>query len=369
MDTVEKIVRTCLYEGYLLWPYRRSTLKNRQRWTFGGVYPRSCADALGEDAVMRTQVLLEADPGTDPGTDRRADRRADPWAGLDLAVSVRFLHLVDRTVLRPGPHGLEPVDSLTVDGRRHVSWQEATERRTDLPPTTAAALLAGHRTTPLDLPGGTDREQLTDRDGRPAGVLERSWQPLTGTVTTTAERIGDTTLRLTVRIANTTRCPTPADPGTGRAREEASRYAFLSSHTVLHTAHGRFASLADPPERLREAAAACRNQGAWPVLAGDDDGDRPPGGGTFGHTVLSSPITLYDHPRIAPESPGDLFDGTEIDQLLILSVLSMSEEEQQEMAASDPRGREILERCAALTPDDLMALHGAIRSQRPLEDA
>jgi hydrogenase maturation protease len=118
---------------------------------------------------------------------------------------------------------------------------------------------------------------------------------------------------------------------------------------------------------LRHAAHACRNQGTWPVLVGDD-GEQPPSGGSFGHTVLSSPITLYDFPQVAPESPGDLFDGTEIDQLLILSVLSMSEEEQQEMAACDPRARAILERCAALTPDDLMALHGAIRSRRPLED-
>ena len=64
---------------------------------------------------------------------------------------------------------------------------------------------------------------------------------------------------------------------------------------------------------------------------------------------------------IAPESPGDLFDGGEIDQLLILNILSLTEEEKAEMRATDPRAREILERTEALTPEELMRLHGTIR--------
>ncbi|MCW3028142.1 MAG: hypothetical protein JWN81_1353 [Solirubrobacterales bacterium] len=77
--------------------------------------------------------------------------------------------------------------------------------------------------------------------------------------------------------------------------------------------------------------------------------------------MLCSPIILEDHPRIAPESPGDLFDGGEIDQLLILNILSLTDEEKAEMRATDPRAREILERTEALTPDQLMRLHGTIR--------
>jgi hypothetical protein len=110
--------------------------------------------------------------------------------------------------------------------------------------------------------------------------------------------------------------------------------------------------LADPPLELRDAAAACRNVGLWPTLVGDRE-DRS--------TILASPIILEDYPRIAPESPGDLFDGGEIDQLLILNILALSDEEKAEMAASDPRAREILERTESLTPDQLMALHGTIR--------
>jgi hypothetical protein len=134
---------------------------------------------------------------------------------------------------------------------------------------------------------------------------------------------------------------------------------------VLSTGEGAFVSLIDPPEPLRDAARSCRNEGTWPVLVAGEPGaaDRDP---HRAPAVLSSPVTLYDFPAVAPESPGDLFDGGEIDQLLILSVLGLTAEEQEEARASDPKAREILDRCAALSPDDLMALHGTIRGFRPL---
>ncbi|MFH8803370.1 hypothetical protein ACH4F6_27835 [Streptomyces sp. NPDC017936] len=323
LSDVEKITRTCLYEGYLLWPYRRSALKNAKRWTFGGVFPAACADALGEPATMTTRVLHEGP--------------AD-----DLTVRVRFLQVVDRTATRDG----RPVDELTVAGERHVSWQEVTEREVVLTGAPAAAA--------VDVPGGTATEEL-----EPGGsaCLVRDWRRLTGTVEVTAEPVADGVRRLTVRIANDTACPVPR-PGARHAREEAARYAFVSTHTVLHSGSGRFVSLLDPPAALRDQAAACRNQGTWPVLVGTDEGDGR------ARTVLSSPVTLYDFPRVAPESPGDLFDGTEIDQLLVLSVLSLTEEERAEARASDPRAREILDRCAGLGTEDLMNLHGTVREFR-----
>jgi hypothetical protein len=92
-------------------------------------------------------------------------------------------------------------------------------------------------------------------------------------------------------------------------------------------------------------AADCDNVGTWPVLVGDD-------------TMLSSPIILEDHPRIAPESPGDLFDGGEIDGLLALNIMSLTDEEKAEMRATDPRTREILERTEALTEEQMLRLCG-----------
>lgn len=363
-EKVEKIVRTCLYEGYLLWPYRRSALKNTKRWTFGGVFPRSCASALGEPDRMRTEVLL--------------DTSGHPADRVEVTVRVRFLHVVDRGVVREGPDGPEPVDELTVDGERHLTWQEASEREVRLP-VALGSVLDGPMRTALDVPAGTDREPLVDRAGRTVGALVRRWNALSGTVEIGAVPVVDGVHRLTVRVENTTPCPAP-DPDARDARERACSYALVSTHTVLHSGTGRFVSLLDPPERLRAAVSECRNQGTWPVLVDDDatglaadgagrsaseDTGGEAGAGSFARTVLSSPVTLYDFPEVAPESPGDLFDGTEIDRLLILGVMSLTEEEQREARACDPRAREILDRCAGLDPDELLALHGTIREFRP----
>ncbi|GHH86812.1 hypothetical protein GCM10018793_60190 [Streptomyces sulfonofaciens] len=347
LAAVEKIARTCLYEGYLLWPYRRSALKNAKRWTFGGVYPHSVAGALGEPSRMRTEVLLESGPAT------------------SVSVQVRFLQVVHRQVYRcgPGPAGArEAVDRLTVGDTTHLTWQEATERIWTLPPWRPGGTRVHH----MDVESGTDEEPLLDASGRRAGLLVRSWEHLTARVELAAAPLSATTARVAVGVTNTTACPRPVpDPRDGR--DLLAPYALVSTHTVLTARAGTFASLVDPPDGLREAAADCRNEGTWPVLVGGEPG-------AVGHdphhsrTVLSSPVTLYDFPGVAPESPGDLFDGGEIDHLLILNVLSLTAEEQREARATDPRAREILDRCAALAPGDLMALHGTIRGLRPARE-
>jgi hypothetical protein len=330
VDPVRQIADVVLYEGYILWPYRRSALKNQRRWTFGGVYPRGHSASHPDDRwVMRTQCLLEA------GDDATVD------------VRVRFLHVVERTVARATPGGLEPVDELTVGGRRHLAWDEAVEREIVAPRLAVDALLAGRRVE-IGIADGREEEELVDAAGERAGALVRSWRRLSGTLDVSAERLGPTLFRLTAEIANTT-------PWDGGAREDVLRQAFCSTHTVLGAGAGAFVSLTDPPEPLREAAASCRNNGTWPVLVGE------PGGR---HTLLSSPIILEDHPRIAPESPGDLFDGGEIDQMLVLNILGLTDEEKAEMRDSDPRAREILERTEALSEEQLMRLHGAIRDLR-----
>jgi hypothetical protein len=306
MDPVRAIADAVLYEGYVLWPYRRSAMKNQRRWTFGGVYPRAHSERHPDDRwTMRTECLLE-------GADAR------------VGVSVRFLHVVARQLLA----GVEPVDELTVDGARHLSWDEAVERE---------VTLRAPGSAPIAIPAGSEREEL------PGGAIVRSRQALEGTVDCTIEAVDEGVSRVAVEIANTT-------PWEASDREEALRRTFCSTHTVLRaTGGGEFVSQTDPPERLREAAAVCRNEGTWPVLV---DGRV---------VVLSSPIILEDHPRIAPESPGDLFDGGEIDQLLVLNILSLTDAEKEEMRASDPRAREILDRTEALSEDELMRLHGAIR--------
>jgi hypothetical protein len=203
---------------------------------------------------------------------------------------------------------------------------------------------------PVDVPAGRVEEALVDAAGAAVGAIVRSWRALGGVLELRAERLREGLFRLRARIDNTT-------PWEGSGREDALRQTFCSTHTLLRAGRGAFVSLTDPPEHLREDAESCANVGTWPVLVGPE-GER--------HTLLSSPIILADHPEVAPESPGDLFDGTEIDQLLILSILGLSDAEREEMAASDPRARAILERCAGLSPEELMRLHGAVRDVRPV---
>jgi hypothetical protein len=305
MEPARRIADAVLYEGYMLWPYRRSALKNTRRWTFGGVYPPAHSALHPDDrSEMRTECLVRG------GGDVQVD------------VRVRFLHVVRRQALQDG----RPVDEVSVGGERHLSWEEATER--ELRPGAFA------------IAAGSDREDLGD-----GAAILRSWHALEGVVETGSEELRDGVRRVSVRIANLT-------PWPGGTREEALERTLCSAHTVLRAERGDFVSLADPPDDLRAEAEACRNVGTWPVLVED------------GRTMLSSPIILEDYPRIAPESPGDLFDGGEIDQLLVLNILSLTDEEKDEMRASDPRAREILERTESLTPDELMRLHGRLTDLR-----
>jgi hypothetical protein len=326
VDRVRQIADAVLYEGYVLWPYRRSAIKNQQRWTFGGVYPREHSERSPDDPWrMQTQCLLES------------------GAGSSVEATVRFLHVVRRRVARETAGGLQPVDELTVGEQRYLTWDEAVER--EIRPGPLRVGQAARRRTSIEIEPGEETEELFDEEARRAGAVRRGWERLEGTLDVEAEPLGGGIHRITVTIANTT--PSPAGP-----REEAQRRSLCSTHTVLRAPGARFVSLTDPPKALAAEAASCRNEGTWPVLVGEP-GER--------HTMLSAPIILEDYPRVAPESPGDLFDGGEIDQLLVLNILSLTDEEKAEMRDSDPRTREILERTEALSEDQLMALHGAIR--------
>lgn len=292
MDEVRRLADAVLYEGYLLWPYRHSALKNQRRWTFGAVHPPAHSREHSDDrSVVRAECLVV------------------PAAGATVEVTVRFLHVVVRE-----------------DG-----CEEATEREIASGPLAVGALVAGARCA-VNVVAGAEEG--------------RRWEGLTGMVEVRAVRLPDGLLRLTVRIVNTT----PMTAGGGRP--QALRRSFCSAHAVLAARNARFVSLTDPPATLRDAVAACVNDGLWPVLVGAPGSD---------DTMLAAPIILEDHPQIAPESPGDLFDGGEVDQLLTLSILSLTDEEKAQMRDADPRARAILERTEALTPEQLMRLHAELR--------
>jgi hypothetical protein len=345
---VDRVVAAVLYEGYMLYPYRPS-VKNRQRWTFGGLFPRSYSEAHeGSDAwAMQTECLVQGGEQT------------------TLQVQVRFLHLMARLVGEldsPRPEladGAEPafrvVGRLQIGERLLQTWQEAVERKLVLPERTLFSLVADPLRSEFACLASRQLEPVRDREGMIAAVLVREQRQVTGRVEVRAEAVTEGLWKVGVRIEN----HTPLEGAEWSERDEALLCSLVSTHTVLGVGDGAFVSLLDPPPVWAEWAASCRNQGTWPVLVGEP-------GET--DTLLSSPIILYDHPQVAAESPGDLFDCTEIDEILTLRILTMTEDEKQAAAAVDERARALLSRTEALAREQLLGLHGTVRGLRPVAE-
>ena len=198
-------------------------------------------------------------------------------------------------------------------------------------------------------------EILRDSDGDTPGVIVREHKNLTVGVEVAVHPHGENVFRVTLRTKNLT----PFAMSIETDRDHALESSLLSAHVVLGAKSGRFISLLEPPDDFKEQASACHNIGTWPVLVGKTGES---------DTLLSSPIILYDYPQIAPESAGDLFDGTEIDEILSLRIMTLTNDEKREMRESDDKTREILERTEALPPEQLMKLHGVVRSLRPIKE-
>jgi hypothetical protein len=345
---VDAIVRAVLYEGYMLYPYRPSAVKNRQRFNFGVVYPRAYSEQQnGTDAwTMQTQCLALGNENT------------------QCAVRVRFLRMVTRTIgrLREPSNGLfaltdqhiEIVESLAVNGKAFQPWQEAVEETIEVAEFQLSASAAQPMQWPFRLSAKREREAIRGDRDRVAGVILREKASIAGVIEITAQRVQDGVFKLTVRISNESRVERHATMD----REEALAQSLVSAHTILEVRKGEFLSLVDPPEPYLDLARSCQNVGTWPVLVGEE-GQRD--------TMLSSPIILYDYPQIAPESPGDLYDGAEIDEILSLRIMTLTEEEKREMRQSDERARKILDRTESMPDEQFMKLHGVLRGLRAVK--
>ena len=331
LDAARAVADAVLYEGYLLYPYRASAAKNRSRWQFGVLGPPSAgAEAFGEAPDLAMQCLLR--PGGRPA----------------VTILLRFLQLQVREVQRREPDGSHtPAAALTVAGSPVLSWDEAVEREITL----CDVPLTGRAEFPIAVPGGAEEEPLAEPGGTVVGRIVRRREPLTARLTTAAEPDGGL-LRLTVAVAN-------EHPARVAGKDAAVRRSLLGTHLLLEARDAAFVSLLDPPPGAAAAAARCRQHRCWPALAG-------PHGSS--DVLLGAPIILEDHPRLAEQSPGPLFDLCEIDEILTLRVMTMTEAEKAEARATDPRAREIVERCDALTPADLQRLHGAWHDAEPAGD-
>jgi len=314
LQVADQIAKAVLYEGYMLYPYRPSSVKNRQRFNFGVLFPAEyCAQQAAEEACsLRTECLVSGD--------------------TRIEARLRFLQLQTR----PAATGT----SSLPDG-----WQEAVEREVTLLSESVSHLCQlGVRHSFVfagEAPGASEENEF-HREGI-SGMIEMSAAVLRPGV-----------FKIVLLVRNTTALQKiPA------SRDAGLPFALVSTHLILGSESGSFVSLLDPPDELREAADLCQNSGVWPVLVGEP-GSR--------NTLLASPIILYDYPQIAPESAGDLFDGTEIDEILSLRIMTLTDEEKNEMRRSGDRAREILERTENMPVEQFMKLHGAVRGLRPVKE-
>lgn len=329
-----KVADAVLYEGYMLYPYRPSAIKNRQRWSFGILYPPDYQEVRAgtERASMHSECLLA------------------PLDNPTLQIQLRFLHLVSRQVFESVEERLVAVEALRIDEHLTESWDEAAERSVEFQ---LRSVGDEHRFA-FEFSGEETTELLQGKDGQARGSVVRQQRQVTGTVLIATEKIGDSVLKLSLEVNNTS----PMHQNTGD-RDSALLHSFLSAHVILAVTGGEFISLLDPPTHLQEAARACSNVGNFPVLVGSE-GERD--------MLLCSPILLYDYPRTAPESAGDFYDSTEMDEMLTLRVLTLTNDEKTEMSRADDRARALLERTQQTAREQLMKTHGAVRSLRSVSE-
>jgi hypothetical protein len=223
----------------------------------------------------------------------------------------------------------------------HLTEASAIERQIDLAPRSLGRLRAVPETIPFET-----------ATGGAAGVR--------GTIELRAVCVSDGLFKIITRVGNVTPFAMRWSEPRVERRAAAARCAFASTHLILSVRGAEFVSLVDPPEFLRAAAGGCENVGTWPVLVG-----RP----EVRDMMLSAPIILADYPRVAPESPGDFFDATEIDELLTLRVLTLTDEEKEAMRTGDERARTILDRTEALVEEERRRLHGISRPRCASEGA
>jgi hypothetical protein len=301
-DRARAVADAVLYEGYLLYPYRATSGKNQSRWQFGVLGPQGAADAgIGEDETLSAQVLVRS------------------HGVPSIAGVVRFLQLQHRDAT----------------GTSWLTWDEAVEREIVIDPLPVTSL---PRTLDISVSAGTDIESV---DG---GRLVRTRRALHGQLDISGERDGDL-LRVSFEVRNT--APPAAD------KDEAIAVSLIGTHLLLSVTDGEFVSLLEPPDSAAAAVARCTHHRCFPVLAGPPD-DRS--------LVLVSPIILYDHPEIAEQSKGALYDSTEIDEILTLRIMTMTDEEKAQARATDPLAAQIIDRCDAMSPEALLDLHGVLRS-------
>ena len=328
-DRARAIADAVLYEGYLLYPYRATSSKNQSRWQFGVIGPPGASEAgIGEDDSISAQFLIDGDS--------------------ELTLIVRFLQLQHRRAERDiGGGTFEPVGELTNGMQTWVTWDEAVERELSFGPLDITELVAP-RTLAVEVAEGSEAEHV---DG---GRLVRTRSAIQADLTVAVERDATDLYRVSVTVHNAGGAA--ADKAVDR--QQAIATSMIGTHVIAEVVGGEFISLLEPPDSAADAVSRLVQHRCFPVLAGRP-GERD--------LLLISPIILYDHPEIAEQSEGALYDSTEIDEILTLRVMTMTDEEKAQARATDPLAAAIIDRCDSMSPEALQQLHGILRDPHAQE--
>lgn len=347
---LEEIVNAVLYEGYILYPYHPLTKKNqRAHFTFGCVYPQIYSEKENgvEPCVMQTECLLQT-KSIEPKLkvtlgflQPMKQEIAKSDNGLQLAGSLFSGIFPDKIPTTP----FQSVPQLEVNGKIFQSWTEAVERKISV----ELENFFVPRKIPFKFAARRNCEPICNENGNVAGLIFRRLELLEGEIKINAERLKNDLLKISVRVVNRS----PVAFSDLEIPENILQRIFASTHFILETGDGKFISSLETPDEFKAFAGNCKNIGCRPVLIGDENLQER-------DTILASPIILYDYPKIATESIGEFFDGTEIDKMPTLRVLTMTDEEKREMSVGD-FSRRILERANSITTKDFLKLHGVLR--------
>ena len=344
LDAARAVADAVLYEGYVLYPYRASSKKNQFRWQFGVLVPPAFSELdSSERSTITTECLLHLG--------------GEPSVGVRIRCLQGQRRTVEEATAVPGDYA--EVDFLLTDREKLVAWDEAVDQVVDLGPLDLVRG-AGRAERDFDFAAGSDCEMIWAADVGIAGRVVRNRERVTGhlqieVVTVEGAQVegAQELSRVRVTVENTTRWGAATGPASVvPRRDQVLPFSLIAVHTMLVAEGATFVSMLDPPEPFEQAVSACRNTGTFPVLIGSGD------------VMLSSPIILYDQPEIAAESPGDLYDATEIDEILALRVLTLTDEEKMEARGTDARSAAIVDRCDGMSPGTWEKLHGAARPTR-----
>src|SRR6201995_297998 len=210
---VEEIAAAILYEGYILYPYRPTAIKNRQRWNFGTLYPRMYAEAQHpqEPSRLVAECLVEASADTPT-----------------LDVRIRFLQLM-RQRNDSSPPLAAVTQSLTDPS---LGWEEAVERNWEQQALRLSDLVGRPLTLTLDMGGS----------GLPDDQNGQLPQNLQGALTVGVELLQNGARKIHLELQNAS----PLPSGANAERDEALPQSFVSAHVLLGISGGQFISLLDP---------------------------------------------------------------------------------------------------------------------------